>query len=185
MAAPLVVDLCCGNGGWTRGFVAAGFRARGYDLVASPLYPAELVIRDVRTMTGADVADAAVLVASPPCDEFSRWDMPWTRARGPLPPDTSVVDACFRIAREAGLPIVLENVRGAQQFIGTARAHFGKQYLWGDVPALLPHIGHGQQHFGRRKKSRTSAAKLARAEVPLELAEFIARCFLPAAVPCG
>jgi hypothetical protein len=180
-ARPVVVDLCCGNGGWARGFLAEGFRVIGIDIVGNDSFPGELMVRDVRSVCGADFDFATVFVASPPCDEFSRHDMPWTLARNPPPPDLSIVEACWRIAREAGRPIVLENVRGAQKFLGPARAHFGKQYLWGDVPALLPDVGRGQS-FGRQKQSLTSSAKLRRAEIPFELANHVARCFLPSPV---
>lgn len=53
-------------------------------------------------------------------------------------------NACFRIQAEASLtagrhiPLVVENVRGAQPWVGRARWHFGSFYLWGDVPALMP-----------------------------------------------
>lgn len=36
------------------------------------------------------------------------------------------------------IPMVQENVRGAQPFVGRARWHYGSFYLWGDVPALMP-----------------------------------------------
>ena len=53
-------------------------------------------------------------------------------------------NACFRIQAEASLaarrhiPLVVENVRGAQKWVGRARWNFGSFYLWGDVPALMP-----------------------------------------------
>jgi len=56
--------------------------------------------------------------------------------------DTSA--SCFRIQREASeasgshIPLVLENVKGAQRWIGPAKWHYGSYYLWGDVPALMP-----------------------------------------------
>jgi hypothetical protein len=78
--------------------------------------------------------------------------MPWTRAKQiagglraevPFPEGydgsrtleelTALFDACFRIAREIGCPIVLENVKGAQPWVGRANAHYGSYYLWGDV----------------------------------------------------
>ena len=34
--------------------------------------------------------------------------------------------------------MVVENVRGAQPWVGRARWNFGSFYLWGDVPALMP-----------------------------------------------
>lgn len=52
--------------------------------------------------------------------------------------------ACFRIQREASasagryIPLIVENVKGAQPWVGRARWHYGSFYLWGDVPALMP-----------------------------------------------
>ncbi len=53
-------------------------------------------------------------------------------------------NAQFRIQREASeaagrhIPMVVENVKGAQKWVGRARWHYGSFYLWGDVPALMP-----------------------------------------------
>jgi hypothetical protein len=52
--------------------------------------------------------------------------------------DNSLFRQCFRIAKEAGVPIVVENVKNAQRWIGPAAWHYGSFYLWGDVPALMP-----------------------------------------------
>ena len=180
MAKPLVIVLCAGRGGWTDGFLAEGYQAIGFDVVRHLEYRGELVLQDVRTVDGRRLRHAAVIVASPPCPEFSRWDQPWTRAKNPPYPTLAIelVQACWRIAAEAGVPIVLENVRGAQRFIGPARAHFGKQYLWGDVPPMLPYWGSGQ-NAGRQKQSLSSTAKAARAVIPFELAAYVARVFKP------
>ena len=70
--------------------------------------------------------------------------MPWTRAKALPPPDNTLFETCFRIQREAiasagrHIPLVVENVRGAQKWVGRARWHHGSFYLWGDVPALMP-----------------------------------------------
>jgi len=34
--------------------------------------------------------------------------------------------------------MVVENVRGAQKWVGRSRWNFGSFHLWGDVPALMP-----------------------------------------------
>ena len=34
--------------------------------------------------------------------------------------------------------MVVENVRGAQDWVGRADHHFGSFYLWGDVPIFMP-----------------------------------------------
>lgn len=36
------------------------------------------------------------------------------------------------------IPLVVENVCGAQKWVGRAKWHYGSYYLWGDVPALMP-----------------------------------------------
>jgi hypothetical protein len=48
-------------------------------------------------------------------------------------------NTCYRIQREACeaagryIPMVVENVRGAQKWVGRAKANYGSYYLWGDV----------------------------------------------------
>jgi hypothetical protein len=82
--------------------------------------------------------------------------MPWTLAKakaaairadktGKMLEDlTRLFKACFRIQREAceaagrHIPLIVENVRGAQPWVGRARWNYGSFYLWGDVPALMP-----------------------------------------------
>ena len=155
---PLAIDLFCGLGGWTEGLLAEGFKVVGFDIerhvYGEARYPAQLVLQDVLTIHGSQFKDAALIVASPPCQEFSYMAMPWTKAKekarrlreGEDDPKrlTALFDACFRIQREAceaagrHIPLVVENVRGAQPWVGRARWHFGSFYLWGDVPALMP-----------------------------------------------
>ena len=64
-------------------------------------YPGRLVLRDVRSIHGSEFKDAAVIVASPPCQAYSYRAMPWKRAKALPPPDNTLFDACFRIQREA------------------------------------------------------------------------------------
>ena len=145
---PLAIDLFCGLGGWTEGLLAEGYCVVGFDnerhVYGDARYPAQLVIQDVLTLHGRQFKDAALIVASPPCQEYSYRAMPWKRAKALPPPDNTLFEACFRIQREAieaaghHIPLVMENVCGAQKWVGRARWHFGSFYLWGDVPALMP-----------------------------------------------
>ena len=76
-------------------------------------YPGHLVVQDVCTLHGSQFKDATVIVASPPCQEYSYMAMPWTRAKAKaaairadksgqkLAALTRLFDACFRIQREA------------------------------------------------------------------------------------
>jgi len=155
---PLAIDLFCGLGGWTDGLLLKGYDVVGFDIeqhqYGEQRYPAHLVIQDILSLHGSQFKDATLIVASPPCQEFSYMAMPWSLAkekRRKIKDDpveqkrlTALFDACFRIQREAceaaghHIPMVVENVRGAQEWVGRARWAFGSYYLWGDVPALMP-----------------------------------------------
>jgi hypothetical protein len=159
-ARPLAIDLFCGLGGWADGLIATGWHVIGFDIerhaYGKHRYPGSLVIQDVLTLSGAQFKDAGLIVCSPPCQEFSYMAMPWSRAKAKaaairadesgkmLAELTRLFDACFRIQAEASLaagrhiPMIVENVRGAQPWVGLARWSFGSYYLWGDVPALMP-----------------------------------------------
>ena len=145
---PLAVDLFAGLGGWTEALLAEGYYVVGFDIerhvYGEHRYPGQLVIQDVRTLHGSQFKDAALIVASPPCQAYSYRAMPWKRAKALPPPDNTLFEACFRIQREAceaagrHIPLIVENVRGAQKWVGRARWHYGSFYLWGDMPALMP-----------------------------------------------
>jgi site-specific DNA-cytosine methylase len=166
---PLCIDLCCGLGGWARGFLDAGYDVIGFDVEPLP-YPGQLVLQDVRTLDGWRFREARVIVASPPCQEFSRLDIPQTRRTANPNPDMSIVEACHRIAREAGVPLVLENVRGAKRFIRGECWRWGSQYLWGDgVPLLRPSL---VPLRGGKKRGWKTARE--RAIIPYPLARYVA-----------
>jgi hypothetical protein len=86
--------------------------------------------------------------------------MPWKRAKALPPPDNSLFDACFRIQREAceaadqHIPLIVENVKGAQPWVGRAKWHFGSYYLWGDLPALMPTTFRRKTHSGSWDRTR-------------------------------
>lgn len=154
----LAVDLFCGLGGWTEALLEEGWTVIGFDIERHDYgtggYPGQLVLQDIMTLHGRQLKDIDLIVASPPCQEYSYMAMPWSKAKA-IQQDyltgkrdvkklTALFDACFRIQREASeaagrkIPMVVENVRGAQKWIGQAKWHYGSYYLWGDVPALMP-----------------------------------------------
>ncbi len=169
---PLAVDLFCGLGGWTAGLLAEGWTVRGYDIEAHEYdgekYPGEFVLRDVLEMHGSEIADADLIVSSSPCTDYSYMAMPWKLAKAraaairedetgaALRRLNALFDAQFRLQREASaakgrhIPMVVENVRGAQEWVGRAAWNFGSYYLWGDVPALMPNTLDARKNPGFR-----------------------------------
>lgn len=142
---PLALDLCCGKGGWTNGLLAAGWDVIGVDIEDMGGYRGHLVLADVRTLDINLMFPALkfdLVVASPPCQEFSISSQPFKRSRERFnkdnPPDRSIWDACVKIASDLKAPLILENVQGARKWMGPAKWKYGSWYFWGEMPALIP-----------------------------------------------
>jgi hypothetical protein len=156
MKPPLCIDLFCGLGGWTEGFLAEGYDVVGFDntrhVYGEARYPGQLVIQDVLTLHGSQFAGAACIVCSPPCQAYSYMAMPWSRAKAmavdirestaKLLELNRLFWACLDIQEQASraaghrIPLVIENVKGAQPWVGRAKGKFGSFYLWGDVESV-------------------------------------------------
>lgn len=158
-----VVELFCGTFGWSAGFLERGIPVIGFDIEHQDYHGpipegAQLVLQDVLTLDGAQFKDAICILASPPCTEFSYLAMPWSRGKqigralrgkdefpegyaGSRTPAEmkALFYACIRIQIEASaaarryIPLVIENVKGAQPWVGKAKANYGSFYLWGDI----------------------------------------------------
>jgi hypothetical protein len=169
-----VIDLCSGRGGWAAGFIAQGWDVIAVDIKHFRDNPARrFIVGDILDNRIAQRFPRADLyVASPPCTQFSKHDQPGLYPNLPAP-SMQLVQRCFELAEIAGCQLVLENVRGLQKFLGTAAAHYGSFYLWGDgVPCIMPHIP-GRQ--GRPKLKWNHRSPSMRAKIPFELAYWIAQ----------
>ena len=182
---PLAIELFCGSFGWSAGAVAVGFRCIGFDILHEPyhgLIPdhCELVLMDVLAIHGSMFKDADLILASSPCQNYSYLAMPWSRSTDPNNskaakalrakwesegPDNRLFDACARIQREACeaagryIPMIQENVRGAQPWVGQAKANYGSFYLWGDVEMVGNRIIAGGRKFGAGLKVPSEGQK--------------------------
>lgn len=192
---PLAIDLFCGLGGWTDGLLAEGYDVIGFDITqhvyGEQRYPAQLVVQDVTTLHGSQFRKADLIVASPPCQEYSYMAMPWKLAKAKaaairadktgaaLEQLNRLFNATFRIQREAckaagrHIPLVVENVRGAQEWVGRGRWNYGSFYLWGDIPALMPPTFKaskvpGFRFDGSGKSFQTASVEFTGTKVPSE-----------------
>jgi len=219
----IAIDLFCGLGGWTDGLLSEGYTPIGFDIerhqYGDDRYPAQLVLQDVLTIHGSQFRNATLIVASPPCQAYSYMAMPWSRAKviaaeyrsgkRSINDLNALFNACFRIQREACeaagryIPMVVENVRGAQPWVGPAKAHFGSFYLWGDVEMVGDRVIAGglrwdsvrpykQPYKGFHARFRDTPMALLGsksperkalsaqiAKIPLPLSSYIARAYKP------
>jgi hypothetical protein len=179
---PIAIDLCCGMGGFTQGLLNAGYDVLAFDVVRVPGFPSDgrLVLQDVRTLHGKQFRGATLIVAAPPCQEFSRHDQPWFK--NPPPPDMSIWESCIRIAREADCPLVIENVRGAKKFVGPWAMRIAGRHFWGDMPSILARIPLSEKKWRRFDPAiahlPSSLEHWKRSYVQPEIGEAIGRHFL-------
>ena len=78
MSVPLCVELFCGTMSWSAGWLSLGGHAIGFDLEHHPWHGpvphgAELVLQDVLTLRGDQFRNASLILASPPCQNYTYW----------------------------------------------------------------------------------------------------------------
>jgi DNA (cytosine-5)-methyltransferase 1 len=108
---PRLLDLFCGAGGAAVGYHQAGFDVVGVDIAPQPRYPFSFIHADAleylngQNHSGIQAWDA--IHASPPCQAYT------TMANRHGRSEYAVIDRTRELLLEAGLPYVIENVRGA------------------------------------------------------------------------
>lgn len=174
-----ILDLCSGLGGWTEAFVQGGWNVirieNNPDLQYVP-FTLELDVLNWEEWIN-DIPHPDVIVASPPCLEFSTaYGAPGPTARRSgkeWKPDMSVVKACLDIIDYLKPTTwVLENVQGSQGFflplIGGRRQKIGPFYLWGNFPLLsLQNFKHSK--YDQDVHSSNPMRANLRALIPFEL----------------
>jgi len=142
-----MLDLFCGQLGWSKAFLARGWDCVGVDLIKPPTIETERVFQftyiclDVLTLDATFVrsGDFDFICASSPCEQFSVHGMKHFHPNPPYPElGIKLFEHTRAICETSRIPYVMENVRAAQQFIGKAVHHCGPFYLWGNgVPLLM------------------------------------------------
>lgn len=112
-----------------------------------------------------------LLWASPPCTEFSREDMPWTRTG--KTPSLDLWLAALRLVHATRPKFwVIENTRGAQRWMGRAPAHYGPVYLWGYYPRFSARVEPWKETLSSKRRDLRAAIPLS---ISLALAKAVER----------
>jgi DNA (cytosine-5)-methyltransferase 1 len=106
-----ILDLYCGQGGASAGYVAAGFDVTGVDIKPEPHYPWRFHQEDALTALENYLAEGDgsfdAIHASPPCQAFTKAQR--IRDNG----HADLVAPTRELLKQSGLPYVIENVPGA------------------------------------------------------------------------
>jgi len=152
-----MLDLFAGRLGWTKAFLARGWQSVAIDLVRPSEVPDGCLFLQLDVMklgwlpgeglvycndTGEihTIGFFDFICASSPCEEFSVHGMKHFHPNPKYPENgIKLFNHTRSICEASGVPYVMENVRAAQQFVGTAVQHCGPFYLWGSgVPPIIP-----------------------------------------------
>jgi len=106
VSRPVLLDLFCGAGGASMGYMRAGFRVIGIDRTPQPRYPFEFR-RGNALCPPIGLRHVAVIHASPPCQAYSQAN----NIHGNV--HVELLDATRELLVGSGLPYVIENVPGA------------------------------------------------------------------------
>jgi len=154
-----MLDLFSGRLGWSKPFLARGWEVIAVDLVRPPDTPpgCTFIKADIMNLRYSGdfasnnwfliengerrwIGDFDFICASSPCDEFSCWTMKMFQPNPKYPElGIQLFNHTRAICETSGVPYVMENTRGAVQFVGKPVGRCGPFYLWGNgVPPILP-----------------------------------------------
>ncbi|WP_328742936.1 SAM-dependent methyltransferase [Streptomyces caniferus] len=107
MRKPRLVDVCCCQGGASRGYADAGFDVTGVDIDPQPRYPFTFIQSDAVTWLREHAHEYDAIAASPPCQAHTLAQ----RIQGNEHPD--LIEPVRELLIRSGKPWVIENVVGA------------------------------------------------------------------------
>lgn len=173
-----LLDLCCGVGGWSIGFAREGFHCTGIDIVDLG-YPYNFIECDIRDFSTNEQYD--VIVASPPCAEFSVAKK-WGYGNQVEYQGLDLVYACFNIIHQIKPKFyILENVEGLAAFIDKPQHIIRyakhpaskKAYLYGKFP--VPGLFHSEINYNKHD-TPLWAIKRDRGKIPYAVSRAFAKC---------
>ncbi len=164
----LMWDLCCGLKGASQSMKQRGWNV--FTLDNSDEFNPDMCI-DIREWVPEAGARPDLIWCSPPCTEFAREFMPWSKTG--TNPDMSIVMACKGIIDKVRPRYwVIENVKGALKWfypiLGKPTYQCNPYYLWGN----FPDISHIRVISHKEKLSSTQEAE--RAMIPERLSRGLA-----------
>lgn len=105
---PVLLDLFCGAGGASKGYVEAGFDVVGIDNSPQPHYPYRFIQMDA--LDGLSLVYGArfdAIHASPPCQKFSAYRRKDSGIGSDAP---DLITETRRLLQLTGLPYIIENI---------------------------------------------------------------------------
>lgn len=110
-----LLDLYCGAGGCSEGYVRAGFEVVGVDIELQPHYRHPFFWGDaLEALLDPNVQDFDAIHASPPCQAHTQMSSRWRGQGGPTDDHVDLIDQTRHLLEQACLPYVIENVPGAR-----------------------------------------------------------------------
>ena len=104
MVKPTALDLFCKAGGTSTGLARAGFDVTGVDIEAQRRYPFKFVLGDALEYCALHGAEFDLIVAGPPCQDYSR-------LRGLASKKyPRLIGATRQVMVATGRPYIIENV---------------------------------------------------------------------------
>ena len=174
----IILDLYCDLGGWATGLMEEGHHVIGYDIVDfSSDYSGNFIRADLLTLNDFPAAD--IIVASPPCTDFSKSSFPKTwKSVQRYPPDIPQSLRLFNrvyeiVSRVKPEYFIIENVRGAQRYVGKAKSHIGSRYFWGNFPPFI--VESTGDIYGKWKMPPSKDRGAVRSKIPLSISRSFAK----------
>ncbi len=165
MSVIKVLDLFSGLGGFSQAFTD-----RGHEVITVEIEPRfyPSIVADINHLPIKQSAHFDIILASPPCDDFSKAEKPWYPV---IVPDMGLLETTLKVIEELKPKYwVIENVRGAvpyfHPYLKKPIQHCGSRYLWGNFPKF--YCNH-QNCYGKEKLWPNPRRKELRALIPYEI----------------